>query len=123
MPSAPLRSLAEKTVLDAIAELPDELRRHAEQLPVLLEDWPGQDLMEEGWDPDLLGLFTGDPWEVGAAETSVTPRTIRLFLGSLWEFAGRDEQVFAEEVRTTFLHEFGHFLGLDEDDLDERDLS
>jgi predicted Zn-dependent protease with MMP-like domain len=26
------------------------------------------------------------------------------------------------EIRTTFLHEVGHFLGLDEDDLIERGL-
>ena len=32
------------------------------------------------------------------------------------------EEIFADEVHTTFMHELGHFLGLDEDDLYERGL-
>jgi len=50
------------------------------------------------------------------------PSQIILFLENLWDFAESDENVFCEEVHTTFLHELGHFLGLDEDDLTERGL-
>jgi predicted Zn-dependent protease with MMP-like domain len=45
-----------------------------------------------------------------------------LFLENLWDFAEGDEKIFCEEVQTTFLHELGHFFGLDEDDLTERGL-
>ena len=34
----------------------------------------------------------------------------------------QDEDVYLDEVHTTFLHELGHFLGLGEDDLTERGL-
>ena len=33
-----------------------------------------------------------------------------------------DEEIFREEVHTTYLHELGHYLGLDEDDLFDRGL-
>jgi predicted Zn-dependent protease with MMP-like domain len=33
-----------------------------------------------------------------------------------------DAATFREEVRRTYLHELGHYLGLDEDDLADRDL-
>jgi predicted Zn-dependent protease with MMP-like domain len=42
--------------------------------------------------------------------------------GNLWNFAERNEVVFRKEVRTTLLHELGHYLGLDEDELIERGL-
>lgn len=35
---------------------------------------------------------------------------IILFLQNRWEFAERDENVFRKEIRTTFLHELGHFF-------------
>ena len=47
---------------------------------------------------------------------------ILLFLENLWDFAGEDEEIFRQEVRTTYLHELGHYLGLEEIDLEERGL-
>jgi predicted Zn-dependent protease with MMP-like domain len=40
----------------------------------------------------------------------------------LWDFAKGDEAIYVEEVRTTFLHELGHFFGFDEEGLAERGL-
>ena len=40
---------------------------------------------------------------------------IRLFLDNLWEDCDRDLETFRDEVRITLLHELGHYLGLDED--------
>ena len=64
---------------------------------------------------DTLGIF-----EEGAA-ASPTPR-IRLWLENLWEIAEGDLAIFRAEVRTTLLHEIGHVLGWDEQDLEERGL-
>ena len=38
------------------------------------------------------------------------------------EQAAGDIKTFREEVRKTLMHELGHYLGLDEDDLIERGL-
>jgi predicted Zn-dependent protease with MMP-like domain len=50
------------------------------------------------------------------------PAEIELFLENLWDFADGDHKVFCDEVRITYLHELGHFLGWDEDDLAAREL-
>jgi len=55
-------------------------------------------------------------------EASPLPAQIILFLENLWDFAEEDEEFFREEVRTTYLHELGHYLGLNEIDLEERGL-
>ena len=47
---------------------------------------------------------------------------IILFLENLWDFAEGEEEIFREEIHTTYLHELGHYLGLDEDELIERGL-
>jgi predicted Zn-dependent protease with MMP-like domain len=50
------------------------------------------------------------------------PRRIILFLDNILEQADGDPAAFRAEVRDTLLHELGHYLGLDEDDLIDRGL-
>lgn len=46
----------------------------------------------------------------------------RFWLENLWDFAEHDEETFRDEVRVTLLHEIGHLLGWDEDDIADRGL-
>jgi predicted Zn-dependent protease with MMP-like domain len=103
-----------------LAVLPKPLRERAKKLPVIFERQPNADLQADGIDPDTLGLFAGA--EFADEENVPMPPQIILFLENLWDFAEGNEKVFRGEVRTTFLHELGHYLGLDEDDLTERGL-
>jgi predicted Zn-dependent protease with MMP-like domain len=41
---------------------------------------------------------------------------------NIWEYVEMDEQDYLDEVGTTFLHELGHYLGWDEDEIEERGL-
>ncbi len=107
-----------KAVLD---ELPQELREAAGRLPVVYEPRPSAALVADGLDPDLLGLFVGDPHSEDGHGSALPPQ-ILLFVENLWEFAEGDPEIFLEEVETTYLHELGHYLGLDEIDLEERGL-
>ena len=103
-----------------LAALPKPLREQARQLPVTFEPVPNAGLQADGIEPDTLGLFTGAEFaDEGAV---VLPPQIILFLENLWDFAEGDEAIFCDEVHTTFLHELGHYLGLDEDGLTERGL-
>ena len=43
-------------------------------------------------------------------------------LAELWDYCGEDLSTFDEEVRITYIHEFGHFLGLNESELESRGL-
>jgi predicted Zn-dependent protease with MMP-like domain len=115
-----LQQLALAEIEDTLAELPRPLREQAQKLPVTFECVPNAGLQADGIAPDTLGLFTGS--EFADEGTSVLPPQIILFLENLWDFAEGDEEVFCEEVHTTFLHELGHFFGLDEDDLTARGL-
>ena len=112
--------MASAEVEATLAALPKPLRERAKQLPVTLERVPNAGLQADGIEPDTLGLFTGPEF---AEEGNVPmPPQIILFLENLWDLAEDDEKIFREEVQTTFLHELGHYLGLDEDELTERGL-
>jgi predicted Zn-dependent protease with MMP-like domain len=69
---------------------------------------------------DELGLFEGHA-AMEDTDPADHPR-IRLFLTNLWEWVEQDEQDFRDEVGSTFLHELGHYLGWDEDEVNERGL-
>jgi predicted Zn-dependent protease with MMP-like domain len=115
-----LQELALAEVETILAALPKPLRERAEKLPVTFERVPNAGLQADGIGADTFGLFTGPDF---ADESHVPmPPQIILFLENHWDFAEQDEEVFCDEVRTTFLHELGHFLGLDEDGLIERGL-
>ncbi|MDP3851868.1 MAG: metallopeptidase family protein [Luteolibacter sp.] len=111
---------AEEELKSLIKVLPEDVRAAAAQVPVSMEKKPGQDAFDGELDGGELGLFEGPP-AMEEADASDLPR-IRLFLLNLWEWTDRDEQDFRDEVGTTFLHELGHYLGWDEDEVSERGL-
>ncbi|MFZ1073167.1 MAG: metallopeptidase family protein [Verrucomicrobiia bacterium] len=115
-----LQALALLEVEATVAVLPKPLRDQAEKLPVTFERVPNAGLQADGIEADTLGLFTGAEF---ADEGNVPmPPQIILFLENLWDFAEGDEEIFRDEIHTTYLHELGHYLGLDEDELTERGL-
>jgi predicted Zn-dependent protease with MMP-like domain len=105
-----------------LAALPVPLRERARQLPVTFEHSPNRQLHKEGIAPDTLGLFTGPEFAEEEHSALPLPPQIILFLENIWDAAGNDEDVFLDEVHTTYLHELGHYLGLDEEELSERGL-
>ena len=117
-----LEQLAQAEVAATLAELPAPLRDRAARLPVTLERVPTADFVAEGIELDSLGLFTGPAFGEEEHAASPVPPQIFLYLENLWDFAEGDEDIYREEVHTTYLHELGHYLGLDEDDLTQRGL-
>jgi predicted Zn-dependent protease with MMP-like domain len=115
-----LHSLALKEVEATLASLPAPLRERAGQLPVTFERTPNTAQQADNVSSDTLGLFVGPEF---ADESNVPmPPQIILFLQNIWDLVQSDEEVFRDEVRTTYLHELGHYLGLDESELSERGL-
>jgi predicted Zn-dependent protease with MMP-like domain len=115
-----LQKLALAEIEATLAALPKPLREQAQKLPVTFEKVPNAELQADGIEVETLGLFTGAEFADNGGQ--VLPAQIILFLENLWDFAEGDEEVFCDEVHTTFLHELGHFFGLGEDDLTERGL-
>jgi predicted Zn-dependent protease with MMP-like domain len=85
----------------------------------VLEEFPSPEQEANGVASDQLGLFAGA--DASDSSSPEIPRMI-IWLGNLWEMCGAEEAVYLEEVRITFLHELGHYLGFDEDDLFDRGL-
>jgi predicted Zn-dependent protease with MMP-like domain len=114
--------LAADTVGAAQRQLPPDLRRLARDVPVHYERAPSAEILAAGFEPDILGMFSGSPHGQELAQDNPAPPHILLFLENLWEFAGEDTEAFREEVRITYLHELGHYFGWDEDQIAARGL-
>ena len=117
-----LHALALAELDSTLAALPAPLRERAQALPVTLERHPNAAHRRDGIEPDTLDLFVGSEFAEEEAATLPLPPQIILFLENIWDLAEADEELFCDEVHTTYLHELGHYLGLDEDDLFDRGL-
>jgi predicted Zn-dependent protease with MMP-like domain len=113
---------AEQEVQRVLGRLPAPLRREAERLPIAYERRPGRALVRDGVEPDTMGLFVGEAFGDELVAAVNVPPQILLFLDNIVDEADGDETVFREEVGRTYLHELGHYLGLDENGLGLRDL-
>jgi len=100
--------------------LPEELRARAKGIPVAFEHLPSRALMRDGIEADTMGLFVGSSFADEGQEA--LPPQIILYLDNVWEEADHDPEEYRFQVRQTLLHELGHYLGLDENDLEARDL-
>jgi predicted Zn-dependent protease with MMP-like domain len=112
------RRLSEEKLI-AVAEetlqgLPDDLRVHLKNVPIVVAEVPAAPDVATGLDPRLLGLFSGTPH--ATSNSVLEPPTLTeiiLFRRNI-ERVADDEEIWRDEVRTTLLHEAGHFFGLDE---------
>ena len=104
---------ADKVIKAVIQAMPPPIQAEAAGITTVLDKWPA-----EGLEPDTLGIFQG--FEPNCASEAGGP--IFIYLGPLHEYCRENDLNFEEEVRITYLHELGHYLGLDEEDLDERGL-
>lgn len=123
MDFAQLTAAAQQVVAAAQRRLPADVRAAAAAVPVCYEPRPNDAILAEGWEPDILGLFVGH--EHGGElrdDPAPLPPQILLFLENLWDYAEGDREIFRDEVRLTYLHELGHYLGWDEDEVARRGL-
>ena len=106
-----LKARADVVLAKTMAELPSEILAEARKVPVLYEQ-------ENESDPDLLGMYNDFTLnEIGEANGPII-----LYLATIEAYCAEERTDFAGEVRLTYLHELGHHLGWDEDDLEARGL-
>lgn len=107
--------IARQVTREVLGKLPEKLREEANACVIefaLVSECLAD---EPDLDEDLLGLFEGCSRLDGLPETPQDLPRIRLFLDNLWDHAEGDVNVFRDELRITLLHELGHYLGLDEE--------
>jgi tetratricopeptide (TPR) repeat protein len=113
---------------DALQNLPATIRGYVKNCPILIEDLPdGHLVRQENVSPQVLGLFVGAPHSVpeGApwnTDPSAEPTRILLFKRNLEKVAQSHDQL-VEQIQITVKHEIGHYLGLDDDELDRLGLA
>jgi len=103
-----------------IRELPISMRSLISRIPIVFQTAPPPESCKDGLAPDTMGLFVGADYN-HESDDPIPPEII-LYLQTIYDEADGDPVRFREEVRITILHEIGHYLGLDEDDLFKRDL-
>lgn len=122
------RSEFDREVRKAARKLPRQFRQSLDRVPVVVQDVPDKSLAE-GDDrdevaPDILGLFDGIPLpETSTFDMPPTrPNTIYLFQRNL-ERVAKDRDDLIEQIRITLYHELAHYLGFEEEDMDDMGLA
>lgn len=119
------RQAFERLVAEALDGLPEQVRTHMQNVEVMIEEWPSaQDLADAGMEKNekalLLGLYSGVPLtERDTGYAGFLPDRITLYQGPIQRVTGSDAEAIREEVRTTVLHEIGHYFGMSEERLEE----
>jgi predicted Zn-dependent protease with MMP-like domain len=111
----------ERLVNEAIAEMPEDFRRRMENVVVMVEDEPTEELLERmeiDTDDTLFGLYEGVPLTERGADTPLHPDCIWIFQGPIEDVCGTEEEI-REEIQLTIMHEIAHFFGIDDDTLED----
>ena len=108
---------------NAVQELDEQILEVLEETSFFVQNVPARELLVEAeppLDPQLLGLFVGRSLlEQSVQDSGSLPNTMYLFQRNLERgVATRGE--LAQEIRITVLHEIGHHLGWDEEQLEAK---
>lgn len=109
------REAFDDVVEQTLSRLPPRFRDYLENVEISVEDVPSPELIEEGLELDLLGVYIGgsadsDGWDF--------PDRVILFQRNI-ENISPDRDTLIKELRDTLLHEVGHHFGMDEETLRE----
>jgi len=114
------RSVFEELVAEALELLPDEFGRELNNVAVVVEDEPDAEVLSaDGLDPeedDLFGLYQGIPLTERDSLYSALPDRIAIYRLPILR-ACRSRRQVIREVRDTVVHELGHHLGMEEEDM------
>ncbi len=109
-------------VRSALQRIPLPFRDAMVNVEIIVEDWPDPDLMKEvvrDGDAFLYGLFWGTPLtEQSFGDWGAPPSVIYLYRKPL-EQDFPDRRDLEREVEITLVHEIAHYMGFDEDQLEE----
>lgn len=128
----PLKAIArerfDQQLERVLEEMPPVVHRLLERVPLHVEDYPSQEVMDQmeiSQRDELCGLFTGLAITERSVEHSGTlPEFVTIYREGIVA-AARDDLGrvrmgrLREEIRITILHELAHYHGLNEEELTE----
>ena len=111
-----------RLVEEALQEIPQRFRDAMRNVAVVVEDEPAPQLLEEmeiGPDDTLFGLYQGTPlterrWDYGNA----LPDRISIYQFPIEDACADDDEI-RDCVAETVIHEFGHYFGMSEEEIEE----
>ncbi len=117
------RTAFQALVREALDLIPRRFQERIDNVAVVVEEAPSRELLREMEiePPDtLLGLYQGTPlterhWDHGNA----LPDRITIYQRPTEEEAGGDEDEIVAIIGETLIHEFGHYFGLSEDEIED----
>jgi predicted Zn-dependent protease with MMP-like domain len=110
-----------KLVQQAIGDLPPAYAKLMDTIAVVVEEEPSREVLDEldlNCEDDLLGLYHGQSlmddsfFKAGGAQ----PARISIYRGPILRQCESPEEV-VQEVYDTVVHELGHHVGLDDDEM------
>ena len=109
-------------VEEALREIPARFRREMRNVAVVVEDEPPPDVLDDvEAEPGetLFGLYQGTPlpdrgWGYGNA----LPDRISIYQGPIEEACEDDDEI-RDCIAETIIHEFGHYFGMSEEEIEE----
>jgi len=106
----------EDIIEKAIRQLPDEFRNGLDNIEVTIEDIPDFKVPKN---TILLGLYQGVPLDERTHYyAGILPDKITLYRKNIEAVCGTEEEMI-EQIKTTLLHEIGHYFGINDKRLRE----
>jgi predicted Zn-dependent protease with MMP-like domain len=116
------RERFERLVEEALKEIPRRFRKEMRNVAVVVEDEPSPELLDEmGIEPgdSLFGLYQGTPLpERSWGHGNNLPDRISIYQKPTEEACETEEEI-RDCVAETVIHEFGHYFGLSEEEIEE----
>jgi predicted Zn-dependent protease with MMP-like domain len=112
----------DRLVEEALREIPKRFRKAMHNVAVVVEQEPPPELLDELEIPPgdtLLGLYQGTPLtERSWGHGNSLPDRISIYQGPI-EDACDDEEEIRDCIAETVIHEFGHYFGMSEEQIEE----
>ncbi len=108
-----------KVMQEVLDSLPEEFRTRIHNVAVLIEDFPPRQSSSPSRRPAkfLLGLFHGVPMTKKSVFSLPTgPDYVVLYQKNIEAVCSTEAEI-REQIRRTLIHEFGHYFGMDEEQL------
>ena len=112
----------ESIAREAFAAIPRQLRVHAKDVVIRVQDFPDDDVLDELECEsafDLLGLYQGvDLTRKSVSDTAQQPDLVYLYRRPILDYWCDSEEDLAHVVRHVLIHEIGHHFGYSDDDME-----
>ena len=106
-----------KVMQEVLDSLPEEFRSRIRNVAVLVEDFPPGQTLSSHPKKLLLGLFHGVPMtKKSVFDLPTGPDYVVLYQKNIESVCSTQAEI-RQQIRRTVIHEFGHYFGMDEEQL------